>query len=321
MNTRRAAACCRSSLLSCARAARAAEKPQINVQEFTLAQRHALAALRAPRLAHHRRGLGGPRRLGERARRASPGISHLFEHMMFKGTRVIGTKDIEADLQIIEEQEKVRERDARRARGACASACAGARSTTCAKPENQTAALPRAGEAVRRAGAAAARDRSSRTTWTRSTRKNGGEGLNAGTSEDLTVYFVRLPAQPPRAVVLAGVGPPAEPRLPRVLLASATWSTRSAGMRTESTPLGKFDEAFNALFWEAHPYKWPVVGWASDIPAITKAQADEYFGDLLRAQQPDRRAGRRLQDRRGAAAARALLRPHPARARPSRRRW
>jgi len=49
-------------------------------------------------------------------------------------------------------------------------------------------------------------------------------------------------------------------------------------MRTESTPLGKFDEAMNALFWEAHPYKWPVVGWPSDIPAITKAEADEYFG-------------------------------------------
>jgi len=48
-------------------------------------------------------------------------------------------------------------------------------------------------------------------------------------------------------------------------------------MRTESTPLGKFDEEFNALFWAAHPYKWPVVGWASDIPAITKAEADDYF--------------------------------------------
>ena len=36
------------------------------------------------------------------------GISHLFEHMMFKGTRVIGTKDIDADLRIIDEQEKVR---------------------------------------------------------------------------------------------------------------------------------------------------------------------------------------------------------------------
>src|SRR5262245_6580701 len=37
------------------------------------------------------------------------GISHFFEHMMFKGTHVIGTRDIQADLKIIEEQEQVRE--------------------------------------------------------------------------------------------------------------------------------------------------------------------------------------------------------------------
>lgn len=48
-------------------------------------------------------------------------------------------------------------------------------------------------------------------------------------------------------------------------------------MRTESTPLGKYDEAFSALFWEAHPYQWPVVGWASDIPSYTLSQAKDYF--------------------------------------------
>jgi hypothetical protein len=37
------------------------------------------------------------------------GISHFFEHMMFKGTNVIGTKDIALDLKLIEEQEQVRE--------------------------------------------------------------------------------------------------------------------------------------------------------------------------------------------------------------------
>jgi predicted Zn-dependent peptidase len=36
------------------------------------------------------------------------GISHLFEHMMFKGTPTIGTKDYKQDLAIIAEQEKVR---------------------------------------------------------------------------------------------------------------------------------------------------------------------------------------------------------------------
>jgi len=31
------------------------------------------------------------------------------------------------------------------------------------------------------------------------------------------------------------------------------------------------------MFWESHPYSWPVIGWPSDIPAISKAQADEFY--------------------------------------------
>ena len=36
------------------------------------------------------------------------GISHLFEHMMFKGTETIGTKDYARDQKLIAEQERVR---------------------------------------------------------------------------------------------------------------------------------------------------------------------------------------------------------------------
>ena len=38
------------------------------------------------------------------------GIAHLFEHMMFKGTPTIGTKNYQRDLEIISEQEKLRDR-------------------------------------------------------------------------------------------------------------------------------------------------------------------------------------------------------------------
>ncbi len=37
------------------------------------------------------------------------GIAHLFEHMMFKGTPTIGTRNYEKDLEIIAEQERVRD--------------------------------------------------------------------------------------------------------------------------------------------------------------------------------------------------------------------
>src|ERR1700757_1934048 len=37
------------------------------------------------------------------------GIAHLFEHMMFKGTPTIGTKNYPKDLEIIAAQERIRE--------------------------------------------------------------------------------------------------------------------------------------------------------------------------------------------------------------------
>src|SRR4051812_47152711 len=37
------------------------------------------------------------------------GIAHLFEHMMFKGTPTIGTKDFKKDLEIMTEQERLRD--------------------------------------------------------------------------------------------------------------------------------------------------------------------------------------------------------------------
>ncbi len=54
-------------------------------------------------------------------------------------------------------------------------------------------------------------------------------------------------------------------------------------LSTESTPLGKYDEEFNATFWDASPYKWPVVGWASDIPMYTLQQAKDYFATYYAA--------------------------------------
>jgi len=48
-------------------------------------------------------------------------------------------------------------------------------------------------------------------------------------------------------------------------------------MRTDSTPLGKFEEEFNTMFWQSCSYSWPTLGWPSDIPSISKEQADNFY--------------------------------------------
>ena len=252
----------------------AAEKPQINVQEFTLPngmrwllfERHDSPTVVGGWVAH----VGSVNE-----REGITGISHLFEHMMFKGTRVIGTKDIDADLRIIDEQEKVRA-EMREEMKVMRERQRKGEIDDVAKPENQTPRYreldKRFDELVQKQRAIQIKDHLSQIYT-----KNGAEGLNAGTSEDWTIYMVRLPAN--RIELWSWLE---SDRLMNPVFREF-YSERDVvyeerRMRTESTPLGKYDEAFNALFWEASPYKWPVVGWPSDVSSITKAQADAYFG-------------------------------------------
>jgi predicted Zn-dependent peptidase len=106
--------------------------------------------------------------------------------------------------------------------------------------------------------------------------QNGAEGMNASTNEDFTQYFVRVPAN--RLELWAWLE---SDRLLNPVFREF-YSERDVvyeerRLRVEATPLGKFEEAFDSLFWEAHPYKWPVIGWPSDIPTYSLAQAKEYF--------------------------------------------
>ncbi len=48
-------------------------------------------------------------------------------------------------------------------------------------------------------------------------------------------------------------------------------------LRTESTPTGKFREAFEALFWQSHPYGIPTLGWASEVESITAQDCRDFY--------------------------------------------
>jgi predicted Zn-dependent peptidase len=105
---------------------------------------------------------------------------------------------------------------------------------------------------------------------------NGGEGLNAATYPDKTMYFVRVPANKLELWAWLESDRLLNPVF-REFYSERDVVFEERRLRTESTPLGKFDEDFNAVFWEASPYLWPVVGWPSDIPTYSLAQARAYF--------------------------------------------
>jgi predicted Zn-dependent peptidase len=257
----------------CSPLAAATERPEIAVEEFRLD--NGMKWLLFPHREAPTISAGWVARVGSANERPGlTGISHFFEHMMFKGTHAIGTRDIEADLRLIEEQERVRE-EMRAELASMRERLRRGELDELLKPEGLS---PRYRELDREFDRLIEEQRRTivKDELDRLYTSNGGEFLNASTSEDWTVYFVRLPSN--RLELWCWL------ESDRLLFPvfREFYSERDVvfeerRLRTESTPLGRFEEELNALFWSAHPYTWPVVGWASDIPMYSLAQAREYF--------------------------------------------
>ena len=252
---------------------RAAETPQIAVEELTLA--NGMKFLLFERHESPTVAAGWVARVGSANERPGiTGLSHFFEHMMFKGTMTVGTKDIVTDLRLIDEQEVVQEQ-IRAELEVMRDRLRKGEIDDLGKPENQT---DRYRELQKQSQALVEKQReiTIKDELDRLYTQNGGEGMNASTNEDFTQYFVRVPKN--RIELWAWLE---SDRLLNPVFREF-YSERDVvfeerRLRTESTPLGKFDEALNAVLWEAHPYKWPVVGWPSDIPTYSLAQAKDYF--------------------------------------------
>ena len=202
------------------------------------------------------------------------GIAHLFEHMMFKGTPTLGTKDYQKDLEVINEQEQVRA-EMRREEAKMRAAFRRGEIDDLFKPENQT---ERYRELEKKFNALIAKQREIlvKNEFDRVYTSAGASGMNAFTAEDMTAYFITVPANKLELWMWMESERILRPVF-REFYAERDVVYEERRMRTESTPLGKFAESFESMVWESHPYGWPVIGWPSDVSAITKAQADEFY--------------------------------------------
>ncbi len=209
------------------------------------------------------------------------GIAHLFEHMMFKGTPTIGTTDATRDLDILVQQEQVRD-EMRAEEARMRQALRKGDVDDITSPESKSdhykeleARFQKLIEAERQVLVKNEFDRVYTTA--------GASGMNAFTTEDMTGYFITVPSNKLELWCWMESERLLHPVF-REFYAERDVVFEERRMRTESTPTGKFAEQFNAMFWDAHPYHWPVIGWPSDIPAISKKQADDFYQQYY---QPD----------------------------------
>ncbi len=105
----------------------------------------------------------------------------------------------------------------------------------------------------------------------------GGQ-LNAYTTRDQTVYFENVPAEAlPLVIDLEAERFGSLVLDEEVLTSEREVVLEERRLRTEDNPRGRAQEAIFALAYQAHPYRWPVIGWRSDVEAVTLEACKQFF--------------------------------------------
>ena len=262
-----------AALIAGAALAAPALSQQLDVVERTLP--NGMKLLMVPRHDQPTISCGWLARVGSANERPGiTGLAHLFEHMMFKGTTTIGTRDAARDAELNrlqdEVQAQVREemsilREKQR-RGEIADMMS---------PDART---PRLRELLAKFDALVKEQRALivKDEMDKVYQENGATGLNASTSQDRTFYIVGLPSNKLELWMWLESDRLGSPVF-REFYSERNVILEERRQTLESRPGGLVDEAFNAMTWMAHPYHWEVIGWPSDIAQVTREQGSEFF--------------------------------------------
>lgn len=246
---------------------------QVPVQEYVLP--NGLKLLMIPKKGDPNIAAGWLAKVGSvNERPGITGLSHLFEHMMFKGTHAIGTTDITKDLKLMAQLDSIKS-EIRNEEQAQIRRLRLGEISNLQEPKNRT---PRHNELLQQLAEVEKESKSLivQNEFDKIYTNAGASSLNAGTSEDYTVYFINVPANKLELWFWMESDRLLNPVF-REFYSERDVVFEERRMRTDSTPTGKFEEEFNSLFWQSSPYAWPTVGWPSDLEGLTRKEALDYF--------------------------------------------
>ena len=188
------------------------------------------------------------------------GIAHLLEHMLFKGTTTLGTKDFAAEKPILDKIEQTAQR------------------LMAEKAKREKADKPRISELEKQlAGLEAEASKFViKDEFFELYSKNGGVGYNAFTSRDGTTYLISLPSN--KLELWAAIE---SDRMQNAVLREF-YTERAVVMEErrrsyDADPESKLWETFVASAYLAHPYGQPTIGWMTDIENLSRTKAEQFF--------------------------------------------
>ncbi|MEW5796050.1 MAG: pitrilysin family protein [Candidatus Zixiibacteriota bacterium] len=188
------------------------------------------------------------------------GLAHMFEHMAFKGTTSIGSRDVNKELRLMAVEDSIlMELRSEKRKGRLADSA-------------RIAALTEAFEAAREA----AYELVEPNAYQEIVRREGAVGINAGTGPDATTYFYSLPSNKLELWMALDSDRFLDPVL-REMYKERDVVAEERRMRVENSPSGKVYEELIALAFKAHPYGIRGIGHMSDIQNLTREAALAFF--------------------------------------------
>jgi len=186
------------------------------------------------------------------------GSAHIHEHLMFKGTRIMGVTDVEKDAAVDRQIDEVMDQIYREKYW-----------KTNGDPAKIAALQKKADELITAEKQYIIKD----DLWGLYM-KNGGTGLNASTGQENTGYYVTLPSNKVELQMLLEAD-----RMQNAVFREF-YSEKDVIMEerrlSENSPGYFFNEQVDAAFFAASPYHWDVIGWMDDLKKVTKTDLIEF---------------------------------------------
>jgi len=187
------------------------------------------------------------------------GLAHVFEHMAFKGTHDIGTKNWKKEKPVLRKEDQTYRK--------------WLHEKYSVNPDS--AKLKQLWQKFKKLQK---KEHSFviNNQFSRIVQRNGGTGLNAETTADHTEFFYNLPENRLKLWFSLESDRFKHPVF-REFYKEKKAIMEERRMRTESSPSGRLVADFQEMAYKAFPYHHPTIGWKSDIRATTMKDARKFF--------------------------------------------